>query len=66
MIEQALNPASLQDLKAHLHRELICLDNRGVMQGFDQNEAIEGNSIYLARQAKGREVGPGDRNVSEP
>jgi len=28
MIEHALNPAPLQDLKAHLHGELICPDNR--------------------------------------
>ena len=39
---------------------------REVMQGFDQNEDIEGNSICLVLQAKGREVGPGDRNLSEP
>jgi FAD/FMN-containing dehydrogenase len=28
MVEQALKPAPLQDLKAHLHGELICPDNR--------------------------------------
>ncbi len=28
MIEHALNPAPLLDLKAHLHGELICPDNR--------------------------------------
>jgi len=39
---------------------------RGVMQGFDHNEDIEGNSICLVLQAKGREVGPGDKNLSEP
>jgi|GraSoi_2013_60cm_1033757.scaffolds.fasta_scaffold08160_3 hypothetical protein len=34
---------------------------RGVMQGFDQNGAIEGNSICLVLQAKIREVGSGYR-----
>jgi hypothetical protein len=34
---------------------------RGVMQGFDQNEDIEGNSICLVLQTKVREVGPGYR-----
>jgi hypothetical protein len=29
MIEQALNPATFQDLKAHLHGELICPNDRG-------------------------------------
>jgi hypothetical protein len=29
MIEQALNPATLQDLKAHLHGELICPNDSG-------------------------------------
>ena len=29
MIEQALNPATLQNLKVHLHGELICPNYRG-------------------------------------